>query len=495
MNSYFALIFWLVISLVNGQLILSAFNYLIKTDSRWWKQCVLFFSCWLLDTTIIYVGDPFNILAVLPCFLTAVLLCCRGSRWKRITLGLMYACTLFSFNAIRDNFLHSFVYYILADHFTFKHLIYAELYTDYGEYSADLLMYAAAPIYTQYLQVFNGISSLLFALFLYGGIRKFAPDKDYSLSDRLWRLLLLLTATPFGVVLSLVLFFDDDGSDALFSMTGALKYVVLLSFTLLSFVSLLWCISVLAGQQKLERQNLLAETNRKYYEAMEQQHFEIRRLKHDLANHLQILTSLPAAQRDAYIRNLSRLPAAMEPLSYCGDATVNAVLSVKKTTMDRCGICAEISADIPAELPFDRIDVCALYANALDNAIEACIKLDETRRVITVKSRARKGLFCLEVSNPVSNDAIMPQSADVPDISGTSGISEASDTLPDPERQNRPSPLKSACLPPTTKEDKANHGFGLKGMEEIVSRYHGSMEWNSRDGIFELFLYLPLEHV
>ncbi|MDE6738678.1 MAG: ATP-binding protein, partial [Lachnospiraceae bacterium] len=40
--------------------------------------------------------------------------------------------------------------------------------------------------------------------------------------------------------------------------------------------------------------------------------------------------------------------------------------------------------------------------------------------------------------------------------------------------------------------DKANHGFGLKGIKEIAERYHGSLELQSANGIFDLFLYIPL---
>ncbi len=47
----------------------------------------------------------------------------------------------------------------------------------------------------------------------------------------------------------------------------------------------------------------------------------------------------------------------------------------------------------------------------------------------------------------------------------------------------------------TTKPDKENHGFGLKTMQEIVERYHGELELKTKDGIFELFLYMPLETV
>ena len=48
-------------------------------------------------------------------------------------------------------------------------------------------------------------------------------------------------------------------------------------------------------------------------------------------------------------------------------------------------------------------------------------------------------------------------------------------------------------LLPTSKPNKASHGFGLQSIQEIVKRYHGSLEIKTEDGVFDLFLYLPLQ--
>ena len=141
--------------------------------------------------------------------------------------------------------------------------------------------------------------------------------------------------------------------------------------------------------------------------------------------------------------------------------------------MDRCDIRMESIIDISAELPFDKTDICALYANTLDNAAEACMKLEKNERVITLKSMAQKGLFCLEVSNLIA------------DLSGNSDGNTPSGTT------NLGS-TKLYSIPPTSKTDKVNHGLGLKGIKEIVERYHGSLELKTINGVFNLFLYIPL---
>lgn len=204
---------------------------------------------------------------------------------------------------------------------------------------------------------------------------------------------------------------------------------------LFSFVGLLWTTVVLSRQRKLEQQSMYAEMNRKYYESMEQQHFEIRRMRHDMANHLQTLSVLPEKEKEEYIRNLLDNTTAIRNLHYCGDSTVNAVLTVKATAMEELGIRFSYKIDIPTELLWSKTDICTLFVNALDNAIEACRQLPGEMRLITLESRMQKGLFV------------------------------------------------------TTKADEKNHGIGLKSMEEVVRQKDGKMELQVWDGKFELFLY------
>ena len=83
-------------------------------------------------------------------------------------------------------------------------------------------------------------------------------------------------------------------------------------------------------------------------------------------------------------------------------------------------------------------------------------RLPETAREVCVKSRAQKGLFCLEVTNPVAGAQ------------------------------------KNLRLQ-TSKADKENHGFGLRSMKEVVERNHGAMEIRAEGERFEVFLYMPLE--
>lgn len=448
MISFLFSLLWLCISFCNAWMIIRSMEYLIsfKQGKRSLVRCAMLIGCAVLSASIIFIGDPFNILVTTFFFVVLVLICCEGSFWKKLTLGTMYTSTILSFNALRDNYLKPLFEALEIS-------IFSEYQVPYNEYFIDRFS-------LNFIQTASALVSFMFSLLLYSSTRKSAPDKDYTLSDDLWKLILLLTISPFCIVFSLGALFDKDGAVYLLPphyTRISVKYLPILLIAIFTFIILLRCIVVLARQQQLEQQSMITEVNRKYYESMEQQHFEIRRLKHDLANHLQVLSALPEDKRDAYLSNLAENTAIKQSISYCMDTTVNAVLTVKNNLMERYGISMESAIDIPAELPFDRTDICALYANALDNAIEACMKLPEDKRRIVLKSKAQKGLFCLEISNPV-----FVFSKDI------------------------------SALPPTSKPDKVNHGFGLKSIKEIVERYHGSLELRTENNVFNLFLYIPL---
>lgn len=413
---------------------------LLKIKKQWRYRGLLFAGCILMTNMVIFIADPVNLPPTFLAFLVGIFVCCEGSRLKKLTMGIMMASVIFSANALLDNFLPLSIW-------NYKYLL-----------------------------------RLLFAVIMYLTVCFFQPDKDSELSPGMWKMLLLLTVVPMGIVLTVVL--GTTESQRYYSGTlteeemwlSAFKgmeqqYLILLFLALISFAGLLWTAVILARQRRLEEQSMYEQMNRNYYEAMEQQHFEIRRLRHDMANHLQALAALQDTRREAYIQTLLEDGAMTRNLKYCGDSTVNAVLSVKAAVMEKLGIEFVYRLDIPEELSISRTDVCALFANALDNAVEACEKLSGEKRRITLESRIQKGLFALSVKNPLPGEELRGEYKE-----GKAGFRG----------------FKGGALPETTKRDFKNHGLGLKSIREIVKRREGNMEIQTEDGMFELFLYFPV---
>ena len=408
-----------------------ALSCLIKAKERWWYKALLLFGCWLISSMIIFIGDWFNLTVSLIIFLIILWIVCEGTSLKKLTLGLMFSSTVYAFSGFYDNGMAFIAHYYGKDE------IYGNMYL-FGRF--------------------------FFAAGLYLVIRIQKPEQDFELSPALWRLMLMLTFSPLGIMLSLILLRSPFSSrnENLISDTTLFLVVIL------SFVGLLRALTVLERQRRLERENALAVENRRYYEAMEQQQFEIRRLKHDLSNHLQTLLALPEQQKDEYIKGMLDNPAFGQVLTWCGDLTVNAVLTAKESLMRQKEIRFTAKMDIREELPFEKADICTIFANALDNAVEGCMKVEKSRREIWLDAREGKGILAVNIKNSCQN-------------TGTGQKISAKDME------------KKIRLLKTTKKDKENHGFGLKSIQKTVKRHGGNMEIKQKTESFELFLYLPME--
>lgn len=388
---------------------------------------VLFFISALLVSMIIFIGDWDNLPPTFLVYLLGIQYACEGSFTKKLTLSFMLTSTLFACNTLLDSVL----------------------------FFVDFLPIAIFRV------IFSGLLYLL--------IRFRGPDAETELGDSLWHLMLFLTLAPLGIVLCIVLISPQIARPAwLMSLYGAL-----LSLSMFSFIALLWAIAVLSKQQKLEKQNLYAEMNQNYYESMQRQHFEIRRLKHDLSNHLHTISLLPEEEKENYIAHLLKSPGFTQRTDYCGDVTVNAVLSIKDSLLQENDIPLTLKLDIPEELPFEKSDICVLFANAIDNAIESCLKFPKEKRFMELTARHQKGILALSLKNPAT--LLITHNVSGHAISGTLGRNRA----------------LSENFPTSTKPDKKRHGYGLRSIETIVQHYQGSLEINADGNVFELFLYLP----
>lgn len=396
-------------------------------------RLLVYFSCFLLLCMVIYIGDWANLPPTLLFFLFCLWISSRESSPKKIYTALLLSCVYFSFSALKDNYLYS--------------------YPPFGKY--------------------------LFALVFYLLLRRQPPPRNFRLSPALWKLLFLLTLTPVGILLSVVLL---DTSAYTPYQVYLLDFVLLL-LSLFSFSGLLWTSSILARQQELEAEHAVFQASRTYYESLEQQHLSLRRLKHDMANHLQTLLHLPDQEKDPYIENLLQTPALLQTVKYCQDNTVNIILSSKAAAFSQHQIPFHVQVRIPQTLPFESPDLCTILCNALDNALEACLKLPEEQRQVTLRATYRKEIFSLEVTNPLPCQLSSLDTGKPDKDSRGLGLNTSK-----PTKDNHGLNLN------TSKPDKDNHGLGLRNIRAAAEKNSGGMEITAKDGTFSLFVYLCHAH-
>ena len=183
---------------------------------------------------------------------------------------------------------------------------------------------------------------------------------------------------------------------------------------------------------------------------------ELRRFRHDYKNHMMVVQTLLESGRIDEARQY--LAAMQEPVRDAlqkirtGNFVADTILNHKAQTAAE----AQATLRFVGKIPADGIrseDVCTIFSNLLDNAVEAC-RAAGGERSIFVEAKTAQGSFLLSISNPTQN-------------------------------------LKDGSHG-TNKPDRRNHGFGLKNVERAVKKYNGTLQTSVSDGVFSADVLLKL---
>lgn len=120
-----------------------------------------------------------------------------------------------------------------------------------------------------------------------------------------------------------------------------------------------------------------------------------RAFRHDVKNHLTVLDGLlgrgEVEEGRAYLKKLEASSDALSFPYHTGSPAVDILLGDKLGLAQAEGIAAEVSLCLPDGLGVDELDLCVIFANALDNALRACQAVRGPRSIRV--SGARQGGF------------------------------------------------------------------------------------------------------
>ncbi len=216
--------------------------------------------------------------------------------------------------------------------------------------------------------------------------------------------------------------------------------------------------SIIASQR--EKSRLKEEKN--YYLNMigsfkqQQEHQEeMRRLNHDMKNIL--LSVMGAIDKTDNKKAEEIISSCLDKISCdyeCGYDTLSMLINSKKRAAEKNDILFNYQA-VTGGIEINETDLCILLGNMLDNAIEACCRIEGERR-IDFKIRSIENILYISCQNTCTEDKL---------------------------------DLK------TRKPDKQNHGIGIKSMNEIVDKYDGNLHFECGDGLFDCEVILPCKAV
>ena len=194
---------------------------------------------------------------------------------------------------------------------------------------------------------------------------------------------------------------------------------------------------------------------RQYMHAQE----ETRRFRHDIRNNLLCMNEMVASgdqeKLTQYLKDLLKITDTLSFKYVSGDDLLDSILNAKAQYMEQQSIRFELDGVLAGGLPWKPMDICAVFANAIDNAIEACQKVPPEERYISMCIKATPQFWLITIENSVA---------------------EAVDTKK----------LFQKNGGYTSKSDSSRHGIGTYSMKRTIESYGAIMEAKCTEQIFTL---------
>ncbi len=292
-----------------------------------------------------------------------------------------------------------------------------------------------------------------------------APNRNLNVNNKE---LIGVVATGIGAFIISNISFVDSRTP--FSATDNFLYVR----TLVDFGGMLMLLTEMGRRNELALRNESNEINQLFQRQYEQYKLAVdnsealRKEMHDMKHYVMALKNEDDPKRRAEVLDdMEQAIAIQESFMNTGNKVLDVILTTKSLQCQKKGITLNAMVDGDLLTDIHVKDICSLFGNILDNAIEATQQIEEKeKRLITLSVRRRNQFIIVECEN-------------------------CSDSVNVKMRSNQRNGIfRSNNLPKTTKGDTVKHGFGLKSINQVAEKYGGAMNCSFEGGWFKVKVLL-----
>ncbi|MEG2329947.1 sensor histidine kinase [Anaerorhabdus sp.] len=233
-------------------------------------------------------------------------------------------------------------------------------------------------------------------------------------------------------------------------------YRLLVIFAVKSSVAEIYRIRSDTIAEQLENQIILYNNQVNYDK-------EIRKFRHDFNSLILVINQLLNENKYDEIKTVIAQTANIEEdyltinPKFSNNVFIQAILINTYYLAQKSKVKYSATVSYPENLRIDEIDLCRIFTNLMNNAIDACRRIDYDKRFINITSIQSKLWFTLIVRNSFNGE-----------------VNESHGVLY------------------STKENKNEHGFGLKIIEETIEKYGGFQDITWENNEFVVKLHIPL---
>lgn len=277
-----------------------------------------------------------------------------------------------------------------------------------------------------------------------------------------WKKFTLFPFLCLTTVVAFNLLSTDDTATNRYATLATVSGIAILNLFLFYFT-----MRALEKEDAMQKLQLSADRTRnqmRMYNTMHMQYEQQRRFLHDYKNQLNCIQGLlDCGQTEEASEYITRMTGNLR--TQFGDintnhTVVNIIVNQKYQTARDKGIGMTFSMNDLSALTMAEEDLVTLLTNPLDNAIEACEKLEDNNtsvnKIIQLKMIMEEEQFILSVRNPVIRSVLIKNNTVV-----------------------------------TSKKDSLYHGIGLSNVDTVIRKYHGTSVLKCEDGWFSFTAMLP----
>ena len=225
----------------------------------------------------------------------------------------------------------------------------------------------------------------------------------------------------------------------------AISSIIIFGSTVLLFITYQHQIEIDSERLRVKSENDRLQTEKSYYDILEQQNQQLMVYAHDTKNHLSAIQSLntdPAIDR--YIVALLDQLKSYSSNCHSGNMMLDVIIGKYVLECERRNIQFDYYVRSCNLKHVQDIDLVAILGNLMDNALTAAEQSE--KRFVSLETTVRNGYSVIVVSN----------SCDV-------------------------TPHTHGGRLVTAKEDKKFHGYGLKSVCKALKKYSGDYEWEYKE--------------